>query len=495
MLGAWLLALGVPLFSVAAGAQGARSPRTPTSGLTAADSQLVARILRAENRRDSTDLSLTLGASHAQSRVRVLALRARERIRDAGFARRDSIPGAALPAPRVWAEPAWKARFRLLAEKRDDCAVLRDGLADSTVQVRLRAAALVRASCASDATIRSTLVRWVDVLPADTRTHRRGVASWHLGAHGLVALARVAPEQARARAVRLRGHGQWQVRQYAARAAVILNDRETLRALATDVDPNVAEAAIEGLASLAGPAEQGVYVRALARTEVQPVRVAAIALKGTTDPAARAAAMAAFARFAARANASERDVRVALLEAAGRPVAEDRPPARVDSIDAQAVALALGAQRHLEVQIHPDHGGGRFVVRLRGDVAPIMAARILALAVRGYYDGSSWHRAEYDFVLQGGSPGANEYVGESRALVDEVGTVPHARGTVGMSTRGHDTGDAQWFVNLRDNPRLAKDYTIFAEVVEGMDIVDALLEGDRILRIREWTPSGRARRP
>lgn len=490
------IALALTLASSSVGAQGGRPGRgTPPAGFTAADSQLVARILRAELRRDSADAALTLGASHRQARVRVVALRAKERIRDAAFTRRDSLPGAALPAPRVWPEPTWKARFRLLTEKRDDCAVIRAGLTDSVVPVQLRAAALVRGACGADAEIRATLTRWVDVLPADARMHRRGVASWHLAAHGVVALARVAPELAAPRVTRLRVHPQWQVRQYSARAATTLKDRATLRTLATDTDANVAEAAIEGLATVAGHAEDAIYLRALTRTEAQTVREAALALKGTADPAARTAALAAFERFADRRNASEHDVRVALLEAAGRTAADDRPPVRPDSLDAQAVALALGATRHLEVQMHPDHGGGRFVVRLRGDVAPIMAARIFALANRGYYDGSSWHRAEYDFVLQGGSPGANEYVGEARELIDELGTVPHSRGTVGMSTRGHDTGDAQWFINLRDNARLAKDYTIFAEVVEGMALVDALLEGDRILRIREWTPSARARRP
>jgi len=44
-------------------------------------------------------------------------------------------------------------------------------------------------------------------------------------------------------------------------------------------------------------------------------------------------------------------------------------------------------------------------------------------------------------------------------------------------TRGHDTGDAQWFVNLKDNLRLGRDYTVFAEVTEGMDVVDGILEG------------------
>jgi cyclophilin family peptidyl-prolyl cis-trans isomerase len=489
------LVLALALASSSVSAQGSRARNTPPSGLTPTDSQLVARILRAENRRDSTDAALNLGATQSQSRVRVVAIRARERIRDAAFARRDSIPGAALPAPRVWPEPSWKARFRLLGEKRDDCALIRAGLTDSVVPVQLRAASQVRASCATDAEVRSTLTRWTDALPPNAQTHRRGMASWHLAAHGVVALARIAPDLAAPRVNRLRAHAQWQVRQYTARAATTLKDRATLRTLATDADANVAEAAIEGLSSVAGHAEDSLYLRAITRGDAQTVRAAAMALKGTTNPAARTAALASFERFVARGNASERDVRVALLEAAGRPVTEDRPPTRPDSIDAHSVALALGAVRHLEVQIHPDHGGGRFVVRLRGDVAPIMAARILALASRGYYDGSSWHRAEYDFVLQGGSPGANEYVGEARALIDEVGTVPHLRGTVGMSTRGHDTGDAQWFINLRDNARLAKDYTIFAEVVEGMDVVDALLEGDRILRIREWIPSARARRP
>ena len=134
----------------------------------------------------------------------------------------------------------------------------------------------------------------------------------------------------------------------------------------------------------------------------------------------------------------------------------------------------------------PSSGGGWFVVKLRGDVAPIMAARILELARTGYYDGLTWHRVEHDFVIQGGSPGANEYVSSVRDyLRDELGTVPHVRGTVGMSTRGHDTGDAQWFVNLKDNLRLNRDYTIFGEVIDGIDVVDGILEGDVIASIRE----------
>ncbi|PKL93186.1 MAG: peptidylprolyl isomerase [Gemmatimonadetes bacterium HGW-Gemmatimonadetes-1] len=133
-------------------------------------------------------------------------------------------------------------------------------------------------------------------------------------------------------------------------------------------------------------------------------------------------------------------------------------------------------------------GGGEFTVRTRGDVAPITAARIVALAESGYYDGLSWHRVEHDFVIQGGSPGEDEYVGSSEYFRDELGTVSHLRGTVGMSTRGHDTGDAQWFINLRDNQRLDRDYTLFAEVIDGIEVVDRILEGDLIESVVRVSP-------
>lgn len=60
---------------------------------------------------------------------------------------------------------------------------------------------------------------------------------------------------------------------------------------------------------------------------------------------------------------------------------------------------------------------------------------------------------------------------------------PHLRGTVGLSTRGRDTGDAQIFINLVDNVRLNHNYTIFAEVVSGMEVADAVLEGAVIERV------------
>ena len=159
-----------------------------------------------------------------------------------------------------------------------------------------------------------------------------------------------------------------------------------------------------------------------------------------------------------------------------------------DASEANTAILALGDTIVLRVTMAATAGGGTFDVRLRGDVAPMMAARLLALADAGYYDGLTWHRVEPDFVIQGGSPGANEYVGARVMLRDELGTLSHRRGTLGMSTRGHDTGDAQWFVNLKDNARLDRDYTVWGEIVAGIDVVDGILEGDAIRRIRRLEP-------
>jgi cyclophilin family peptidyl-prolyl cis-trans isomerase len=182
------------------------------------------------------------------------------------------------------------------------------------------------------------------------------------------------------------------------------------------------------------------------------------------------------------ADASRRSPVEASWHAAAH-ASDDRPPAVRAELPPEAVALALGADVRLRITMAPSSGGGSFVVRLHGDIAPMMAARTLALTRSGYYDGLSWHRVEHAFVIQGGSPGANEYVGLAEYLRDELGTGPHVRGTLGMSTRGHDTGDAQWFINLKDNLRLNRDYTVFAEVIEGIDVVDGILEGDVMARV------------
>jgi cyclophilin family peptidyl-prolyl cis-trans isomerase len=474
-----LIALGAALMLAA--------PAAAQSPLTRADTALVTRILLAEDRRDSTDLALREGGQHADPRIRAMVQRARGRIGEARFASRTALP--ALPAPPSYPEPAWRLRFRALTPA-STCAALRAAAIDSAWPVQFRAADMAadaRRACTSDAELAARFKAWIDDTPANTSERESGKQSWHLAAHAIRALARLDPAAARERLPRLRTHSQWQIRHYTVAAASTLADTATLRLLATDRNDNVREAAITSLSSLTRHAHDALYLAALKSNGAQLVRAAARALRDTSAALksdVRTALESAFGKWVAQKNASAHDARTAILQALGRPVTDDQPPPLRVEAPPQLAALALGADVRLVVTISPKSGGGSFTVKLRGDVAPMMAARILALASNRYYDGLTWHRVEHDFVIQGGSPGASEYVGYRDFLRDELGTVPHVRGTVGMSTRGHDTGDAQWFVNLRDNLRLNTDYTIFGEVVNGIEVVDGILEGDVIQSIR-----------
>lgn len=456
------------------------------AAVTRADSALVARILTAEDRRDSASAALREGLQHRDARVRLLARRAMARIGDAKFVERDSLP--APEAPPSYPDAAWRTRLRALDAAPVDCARIRRGLSDEVWAVRLHAADKTTPACASDTAIVATLTRWISTMPSNSR-RRTGEAGWRAAAHALVALARIAPADARRALPRFATSPVPGLRTYAARAAGVLADTATLRALATDANDNVREAGIDALSSVAGHASDDLYLRALNASGYQVIRAGARALKGsprTSDIVAAAGPV--LARLRADSSETSRDERVVLAERLTEAGVKDassalvRQPAPVP-LPRDAVALALGRSYRLRVVLADSSGGGSFIVRLRGDVAPIMAARVLDLARSGWYNGRTWYRVEPDFVIQGGGPGSNEYVGHPRFLRDELSALPQVRGTVGMSTRGHDTGDAQWFVNLRDNKRLTRDYTTFGEVVDGIDVVDGILEGDVIARI------------
>ncbi len=486
----------------------------PAQGSSPApDTVLIRRILSAEDRRDTTDRALAEGIASKDTRVALIARRALARIRDARFAARDSL--GALPASPSYPDPAWRLRYRALDPKKIECGTLAAALADSSWHVRLRAADLVTASCAGNVDLVTVLRTWLPSVSMRTRTANG--AAWQPAAHALVALARVSSADARAALPQFTRNDSHWVRVYAARAAAILADTQALRALARDANDNVKETAIDALSTLTRHADDSIYVATLGARGYQAVRAAARALKGTalspelrrmlvktafrlradwseTSRDARTEVLARFAEVAdtsmttaAVGLATDFDCAIANAAAAiasklGTATSAKCTPLQ-GTVSTNAVRLALGADIRLRVVMATASGGGSFVVRLRGDVAPIMAARILTLVQNGYYDGRAWHRVEPDFVIQGPSPDDNEYVGHPLFLRDELGTVPHVRGTVGMSTRGHDTGDAQWFVNLKDNLRLGRDYTVFGEIVEGIEVADGVFEGDVIERI------------
>jgi peptidyl-prolyl cis-trans isomerase B (cyclophilin B) len=129
-------------------------------------------------------------------------------------------------------------------------------------------------------------------------------------------------------------------------------------------------------------------------------------------------------------------------------------------------------------------GSGVFDIALDANRAPLTVARVRELIRNRYYDGLTFHRVVPNFVLQGGSPGMNEYVGDGPFLRDELDLVHHDRYSLGISTRGRDTGDAQWFINLVDNYRLDHEYTVIGRIMNGFDVVDRILEGDTMESVR-----------
>jgi cyclophilin family peptidyl-prolyl cis-trans isomerase len=328
------------------------------------------------------------------------------------------------------------------------------------------------------------------LLEVDDLSRAGSPRSWHRAAHALVALATAAPERATAALGQFKGSRIWQLRMYAARAAAALADRETLAALASDDDDNVRETAVEGLRKVAGHAADSVYIAQLTRPGNQLLRASALALEGTASADAAAPALkAAWQRLVGEGKDNSHDARDAIAKTLASLGADPRGQTRVRQVsdrgqtprnDLNADDLRRLASPRARITIR---GVGAFELALFTAQAPATVLRFAHLAESGYYNGLTFHRVVPNFVIQGGSPGANEYIGDAAFMRDEVGAWPHVRGAVGVSTRGRDTGDAQIFIDLVDNPRLDHDYTVFAQVLNGIDVVDQILEGDVIDRI------------
>jgi peptidyl-prolyl cis-trans isomerase B (cyclophilin B) len=170
---------------------------------------------------------------------------------------------------------------------------------------------------------------------------------------------------------------------------------------------------------------------------------------------------------------------VAGVLAAGPALAAPPPPT--------PAAVVPAAQ---EAVIETEHGS--FVIRLRPDLAPRHVAHFGKTAKAGGYDGTTFHRIIPGGIVQGGDPfskdpaRAAEYGrGGLGLLKAEFSDLPFARGVVAAARRPSslDSGGSQFFIVLTDQPALKGQYTIFGEIAQGMDVVDAIgrtpVQGDK----------------
>ena len=119
-------------------------------------------------------------------------------------------------------------------------------------------------------------------------------------------------------------------------------------------------------------------------------------------------------------------------------------------------------------------------IKLRPDLAPKHVERIAGLAQRGFYDGVVFHRVIDGFMAQGGDPSGTGMGGSDEPnLKQEFSREPHVRGVASMArTMDPDSANSQFFICLDDATFLDGQYTVWGEVVEGMEHVDALPKGE-----------------
>jgi cyclophilin family peptidyl-prolyl cis-trans isomerase/HEAT repeat protein len=118
---------------------------------------------------------------------------------------------------------------------------------------------------------------------------------------------------------------------------------------------------------------------------------------------------------------------------------------------------------------------------------PLTSASFVDLARRGFYDGLTFHRVEPNFVLQGGDPRGDGNGGPGYTLRCEISQRPYGRGAVGMALSGKDTGGSQFFITHSPQPHLDGGYTLFGQVVKGLELLDQIRPGDVIERIEIWS--------
>jgi cyclophilin family peptidyl-prolyl cis-trans isomerase len=410
--------------------------------------------------------TVSAAASDPDAQVRRLAVRAA------------TIDGTDAVVERALNDPAAMVRIEALRTLRRRnpagmCSATLAAASDSDANVALVAIDHL-STCGAEADAVAYLSRSVDL--ADAEAPR----NWHRAAHSLVALATAAPDRAVAALPSFATSRVWQLRMYTARAAAIVKQRDLLERLARDANDNVVEGALVGLTSTVGHVADEMYISALSREGHQVIRAAAIGLEHTPNAEAAFGPLTrALARMEDDLRPGATDARAALRSAVasiGSPAKAPKPrvlaAAPINAVDLKRLAAPRARFTIRDV--------GVFDAALFTMEAPATVLRFAELAAAGYYNGLTFHRVVPNGVIQGGSPGANEYSSDAPLMRDEVGLWPHVRGSIGISTRGRDTGDGQIFIDLVDNPRYDHTYTVFAQVLNGMDIVDRILEGDVI---------------
>jgi cyclophilin family peptidyl-prolyl cis-trans isomerase/HEAT repeat protein len=349
----------------------------------------------------------------------------------------------------------------------------------------------------------------------------------------LLGLAQTAPELAPEVGRSWRTDADWRLRAaYAEALGSVATDasRSALNEMSADADARVAETALAALGAVFPRGDAA--LRALAKSRLAHadvmVRAAAIELLDRDkDPSLLPDLVAAY-RKADREEAN--DARLAAVKALADLADVDAAsatrveneflaavPRSADYLVRRAVADRFGADvarqywgdvypvetgRGIEdyrdlvrrIQLPALQGGalpqvtietdrGNIVILLYAADAPLTTQNFLRLVDRRYFEGHRWHRVVPNFVIQDGDPRGDGNGGPGWVIRDEINRRRYDGGAVGMALSGPDTGGSQFFVTHSPQPHLDGGYTVFGHVVQGSEVVDQLVQGDRLRRI------------
>ncbi len=160
----------------------------------------------------------------------------------------------------------------------------------------------------------------------------------------------------------------------------------------------------------------------------------------------------------------------------GNIVASHQPP------QADELPALVETARTSQARLATDKGD--IVFTFYPDDAPGHAAAFIKLVQAGFYDGLKFHRVEPNFVIQGGDPDGNGTGGPGYRLKAEFSERPHVRGTVAMARSAQpDSGGSQFYICLDDARFLDKQYTVFGQMTDGFEALDAIRVGDAMQKI------------
>jgi cyclophilin family peptidyl-prolyl cis-trans isomerase len=290
-----------------------------------------------------------------------------------------------------------------------------------------------------------------------------------------------------------------------------------LRSMLNDEDVRVAPAV---LAALVASHAAGVEKLALERLGAKDFVMRSAAASALADLKAATAVPALVVAYRAAATDKEYSARAALLAAiaqldrpTARPLLEEalhdpdwavrvRAAALLKEQDGATPQTAASmrpatagrdiADREWQLAVVPPFAPMATIETSRGSIeielaitdAPLTVRNFVTLARQGFFNGRTWHRVVRDFVVQDGDPRGDGEGGPGYTIRDELNERPYLRGTVGMALDWKDTGGSQFFITHSPQPHLDARYTVFGQVVSGMEVVDQLSTTDVIQRVR-----------